>query len=423
LKFVFWIILALFLLFLFLTIQTKRNKGKIKLKFLIPAVLFLVPCVLLSGIYVFYNMELKPQPSVSTVILENKNFRIGHAAKVQPATLDEYISIVAPQIKRFNQHSDEFWPNSALKDSAVYFVTNDKKQAWKVEYDGSYHKIENIKSVPRFDSIMGYPLEFYYLKPEMHGEKGMVLVISSEELLDQVRFEKYTHLGMYDPIITYIHEGFHIFTQGSDHWKEADIAKAQREDAFDNLEARKLRTYSIGLLYKALQDESNRDFYVKQALRLYQTYKDTFPEEYERVQYFERIEGSASYYEIVSCLQVSYPDTINSTNYTDAVALWTTNRQPQNSVGASHEAYELGAVAGVLLDIYSDDAKDWKEKLENDPESTPMGLLETVFTEEELQQVDVPEISQEYTDKLIASINKGRNVRNNLISFLYHIFF
>ncbi len=131
-EFVFWIILALFLLFLFLTIQTKRNKGKIKFKFLIPAVLFLVPCVLLSGIYVFYNLELKPQPSVSTVILENKDFRIGHAAKVQPATLDEYISIVAPQIKRFNRHSDEFWPNSALKDSAVYFGPMTKSKPGKL---------------------------------------------------------------------------------------------------------------------------------------------------------------------------------------------------------------------------------------------------------------------------------------------------
>jgi hypothetical protein len=422
-KFLFWIFVALFLFFLFLAIQTKRKKGKIEFKFLFPVVLFFIPCVLLAGIYIIYNTELKPQPSISTVVLENKDFQIGHASKVQPAILDEYISIVAPQIKRFNQHSDEFWPNSSFKDSVVYFITNDKRQAWKVEYDGSYKKINNVKSVPRFDSIMGYHMEFYYLKPEVHGEKGMVLVISLEDLLDQVTYEKYTHLGMYDPIITYIHEGFHIFTQGSSHWKEADISKAQREDAFDNLEARKLRTYSIKLLYKALQDESTRDSYVKQALRLYQTYKATFPEEYERVQYFERIEGSASYYEVVSCLQVSYPETINSTNYTDAVALWTTNRQAQDSVGASHEAYELGAVAGVLLDLYYDDANDWKEKLENDPTVTPMGLLETLFTEEELQQVDVPEISQEYTDKLIESINKGRNVRNNLLSFLYHVFF
>jgi len=423
LKLIFWVLLALFLLFLFLTIQAKRKKGEIKLKFLFPAVLFLVPCLLLASIYIIYNTQLKPQPSTSTVVLENKDFRIGHASKVQPATLGEYLSIVAPQIKRFNEQADEFWPNSSFKDSVVYFITNDKRQAWKVEYDGSFNKIDNVKSVPRFESVLGYHMEFYYLKPEEHGEKGMVLVISLEDLLDQVKYEKYTHLGTYDPIITYIHEGFHIFTQSSDHWKEADISKAQREDAFDNLEARKLRTYSIKLLYKALQDESNRDFYVRQALRLYQTYKATFPEEYERVQYFERIEGSASYYEIVSCLQVSYPETINSTNYTDAVALWTTNRQPQNSVGASHEAYELGAVAGVLLDMYYDDANEWKEKLENDPASTPMGLLETLFTEEELKQVDVPEISQEYTDKLIESINKGRNVRSNLISFLYHVFF
>ena len=154
-KLIFWVLLALFLLFLFLTIQAKRKKGEIKLKFLFPAVLFLVPCLLLASIYIIYNTQLKPQPSTSTVVLENKDFRIGHASKVQPATLGEYLSIVAPQIKRFNEQADEFWPNSSFKDSVVYFITNDKRQAWKVEYDGSFNKIDNVKSVPRFESVLG----------------------------------------------------------------------------------------------------------------------------------------------------------------------------------------------------------------------------------------------------------------------------
>ncbi len=57
-KLIFWILLALFLLFLFLTIQTKRKKGEIKLKYLFPAVLFLVPCVLLASISQEYTDKL-----------------------------------------------------------------------------------------------------------------------------------------------------------------------------------------------------------------------------------------------------------------------------------------------------------------------------------------------------------------------------
>ncbi|MGI6677832.1 MAG: hypothetical protein ACOX2Q_01785 [Dehalobacterium sp.] len=82
-KFMFWIFLSLFLFFLYLTINTKLKKGKMKFRFLFPTVLLLVPCVLLGGIYIIYNTELKPQPSVSTVILENKDFRIGVTDKIK----------------------------------------------------------------------------------------------------------------------------------------------------------------------------------------------------------------------------------------------------------------------------------------------------------------------------------------------------
>src|SRR5690606_24726665 len=118
--FIFWILIAIFLLFLYMTIVTKRKVGKIRFKFFIPAVLFLVPCVFLSGIFFIYNTQLRPQPSTSMVILEKEDFRIGHASKEQPETLDEYISIVAQQIKRFNDNSDDFWPNSSFDDSVVY---------------------------------------------------------------------------------------------------------------------------------------------------------------------------------------------------------------------------------------------------------------------------------------------------------------
>src|SRR5690606_15079572 len=125
--------------------------------------------------------------------------------------------------------------------------------------------------------------EFFPLYPQTDGEKGMVIVINDKALLDQKHYEKYTHLGTYDPLLTYIHEGFHIFVQDGEGWENADIAKAQREDALENLEARKLRTYTIDLLYRALQDDINRDLYIKQAVKLYQTYTSLFPDEFERV--------------------------------------------------------------------------------------------------------------------------------------------
>lgn len=421
-EYIFWILLFLFFIFFGLSVNSKRKTGQIKLQFVIPAVLFLVPLLFMFGIYIYYHTQLKPQPTTSTVLYENKDFRIGHAAKDQPVTLDEYVQIAASQIGTFNEMSNSFWPASSFDGAVVYFISNDKKHAWKVNYDGSYTKIENVRSVPRYGSVMGYDMEFFPLEIRSDGVKGMVIVISQDALLDQKRFEKYTHLGMYDPLLTYIHEGFHIFVQDSDRWKNAEVSTALRENAFDNLEARKLRINTIRLLYQALQDDENQDMYLKQAIKLHQMYKNTFAQEYERVRYFERIEGSASYYEVVASLQVSYPEDINSTNYTEAIGLWASNRQPEDAVGASHEAYELGAVAGVLLDMKMD-PEEWKKIIEADPMATPMGLIESLYTKDELDQVEVPEINDKFTERIVESINEGRSVKNNLISFLYYVFF
>lgn len=414
--------MGLFFGFLGLSVYAKRKTGKTKFRYVIPAVVFMVPVLLMLGIYVYYHTQLKPQPTTSTVLIENEDFQLGHATKVQPVSLDDYVQQAASQIGAFNELSDSFWPGTSFDGAVVYFISNDRRQAWKVEYDGSYTKIEEVKSVPRYGSVRGYEMEFFPLSVEADGVKGMVIVISQDALLDQVRYEKYTHLGMYDPLLTYIHEGFHIFAQDSDRWRDADVSTAQRENALDNLEARKLRTYTIRLLSQALQDEENRDLYMKQAVKLHQLYKTTFADEYERVRYFERIEGTASYYEVIASLQVSYPESINRTNYTEAAGLWAANRRPEDVLGASHEAYELGALAGVLLDRTMD-PNTWKGIIETDPMATPMDLIEGLYTQDELDQVAIPEINEEFTDSLVQSINREPGVTSNLISFLYHLLF
>jgi len=421
-EYIFWILLSIFFIFFGLWVFTKRKTGKTKLRFVIPTVVFMVPVLLMVGIYAYYHIQLKPQPSTSTVLLEDNDFRIGHATKTQPESLDDYVRLAASQIGKFNQMSSAFWPGTSFEGTVVYFISNDRKYAWKVEYDGSYTKIENVKSVPRYGSVMGYEMEFFPLGIETDGVKGMVIVISQDALLDQASYEKYTHVGMYDPLLTYIHEGFHVFAQDSDRWHDADVSTAIRENALDNLEARKLRTYTVKLLSQALQDEENRDLYMKQAVKLHQAYKTTFAKEYERVRYFERIEGTASYYEVVASLQTSYPETINITNYAKAVALWTTIRRPENILGASHEAYELGTLAGVLLDLKTDPL-EWKRKIETDPMATPMELIEGLYTPDELKQVSIPKISEDYTKSLVESINQGQEVKSKFIGLLYHVFF
>lgn len=421
-KFLFWIFLILLLFFLFLTIRGKRKKGKLMLRFLVPAIVFFIPFAMLSGINILYHTLPGSQPTTSAMLVENKNFHIGHASKRQPKSLDKYVRTVAPQIGMFHKRANTFWPDSSFEDAVVYFISSDKKQAWKVNYDGTHQQIEDVKSTPQYSSIIGYETEFLFLDPNVDKEKGMVLVIDQKDLLDQVKYEEYTHVGMYDPLITYVHEGFHHFAQGDERWK-TNPPKGDRSDHLDNLEARKLRTFSIQLLYQALQNEKKRDLYVKQAVQLYQKYMQSFKDEYNETQYLDKIEGTAYYYEVATCLQVCYPKQVNNKNYTDAITLWTTNKQAKDMTGSSHEAYELGVLAGTLLDIYEKDPLKWKKQIQEDPETTPMTLLAGQFTKKEIHQTKPPEISQAFTDSLVAAIDETNDTKSNLIPFLYHVFF
>lgn len=414
--------MALYLLFLFLTISSKKKKGKIKLRYLIPTIIFMLPIVALACVNIIYNTTVRPKPTVSELVLENSSIKLGNASKVQPTTLDEFIDITANQIKLFHKEANDIWPRSSFENSVAYFITNDKKEAWKVNYDGTYYKLDDPKQMPKYGAILGYPVEFAMLDTQIDGEKGMVIVISKDELLDQQAYDKYTHLGMYDPIITYIHEGFHLYAQTKDDWIN-DSQNVSREAFTNNVEGRKLRGYIMELLYEAIQDEYNRDLYTKQAIKLNQRYKADFPDEFASIKYLDKVEGTAFYYEVISCLRTAYPDEINKDNYLDAAKLWTTNRPVENTTLANKEAYEIGALSGILLDMSNNDKTKWKEELMKDPNLTPLDTLANLYTKEEIQNTPEPEISQEFSNKINESIKNGIAVKNNVIAFVYNIFF
>lgn len=52
----------------------------------------------------------------------------------------------------------------------------------------------------------------------------------------------------------------------------------------------------------------------KEALATYEDYKVQFPDDYANSQYFDRMEGTAHYFEIGACLYAAYPSKIKNEN-------------------------------------------------------------------------------------------------------------
>lgn len=419
-KFVFWVSAALFIAMLLL--RVKNGQKRSKKWFTALAVVFFIPFAALLSLNLVYNLKYKPEPTVSTVLLQNDRFSLGAASKHQPTTLDEYMEITAPQIGQFHQQANAVWPDAAFDGSVAYFVTADKHRAWKVKHDGSYYELEDPTHMPLYSMVVGYSTEFYIMDEAVEGEKGLVIVISEDELLDQIAAQKYTHVGTYDAIITYIHEGFHAFTQSGEEWV-ADSSDHTGENYLDNVEARQLRTYALELLHQAILDEANRDLYTLQAIKVYQEYQVQFPGEYRTLRYQDKMEGTAMYFEVVSCLQVCYPETVNTENYLDAATLWVSNRRVQGSVGASKEAYELGAACGILLDLKSEDKTAWKHAIAQGGNQTPLELLATRYTQQEIDETPMPEMKPEFAASVREKAEKGIDTTGNFVSFLYHCFF
>jgi hypothetical protein len=139
------------------------------------------------------------------------------------------------------------------------------------------------------------------------------------------------------------------------------------------------------------------------ALATYEDYKTRFPDDYKNSVYAYRMEGTAYYYELVSCLYASYPDRIADRESLDRALMLLAARQDiYAECGLVAEGYRIGGFSCVLLDRFE---SDWQERLTADAEATPIEMLSRCFadtnlppprqpTDEELSAVEA-EIARE----------------------------
>lgn len=144
------------------------------------------------------------------------------------------------------------------------------------------------------------------------------------------------------------------------------------------------------------------------ALATYEDWKVQFPEDYKAAKEYDRMEGTAQYYEIVSSLYAAYPDQVNSENIDDAIALLATRPDIYVLHGVSSEAYMVGGFAGFLLDRLED---DWKERLMADPQATPIEMLSQHFENETLPPAH--QLTQSEIDEVGEAINAARAGHEN----------
>lgn len=378
-------------------------------------------------VYIGHRFIFKPETSDKPTIADIKadGFCFGAGCQTQAKTTEEYIKIFAQQIKIYNTLAPQLWPNNAVTGQSVVVESIEHDQSWLIGPDGSFKTIDKEKletivpSRPRF-SVGFAPIDNGTIN-------GIYLALSEADLKNVLSFQKYPHLGNYDLFITYSHELFHIKEQDK-KWVKPDVVKnSKRSERLEDLDARAKRQlmYQQILSAVATTDSVQKKQMALEAIATFNEYKQSSKDDYYNSQYFDRIEGTAFYYELISSLYSAYPQQVKSPETLNkALTVLAKNLNTYEDVGVVIEGYWLGGWTCVLLDqLYADNKDEWKKQLMQSSNASPLQLLTDKLSNETLPQAK--SITQQDKDKItqvIKSIDGGSRAKN-VFKFLYEMIF
>jgi hypothetical protein len=301
-----------------------------------------------------------------------------------------------------------------LADRSVVVEALEDNKFWLVSPDGSVTPLSKSELLGRGVSRSPYFNGFGLFAG------GAYVAVSQEDLENCLLWQRYLHLGTYDPFITFVHESFHGAEQAL--WADASHLPnaASRNEHFDNVPARVKRTLLQKQLLAAVANPGELSL-VLDALATYEDYKTQFPDDYKNSAYADRMEGTAYYYELISCLYASYPEKIQDRESLNrALMLLATREDIYVGCGLVVEGYLVGGFACVLLDRFED---GWQTRLTADAEMTPIEMLSRRFAGTALPEPRQP------TDGEIAAVEAAINREreqsgtSNLLKMLYSLLF
>ena len=352
------------------------------------------------GHKVIFPIKYSNVPTIP--VLTDGVFTFGpQAHPVQPKNIDEYIQLLSQQIKIYNEIAPYMWPDNAFVNQSAVIEEITTERFFYIEADGKITPLSKNEALKFGFYRAAYTGGFSFYEGSLNGAsgEGVYLAIDKNDITNLLMWQKYLHLGTYDSIIFLTHEGFHAKVQTK--WqKPVNVYNREREEFSDNIPARAKRH----VLQKQLLKAANRPgdtALILETLSTYADWKKQFPDDYRNSIFFDRIEGTAYYFELVTSLYMGYPDQIkNEKDIDSALALLATREDIYLSYGLISESYTVGGFACVLLERLG---INWKEIINNDPDATPIEMLLQYYENETLPEPR--QVTQEETDIVIAKIN------------------
>jgi len=386
------------------------NKKQLKKIKTILIVILALAGFLYGAVFLGHRVFFKPPAAESSGVptieaAKNDEFLLGVQAHTKPADIDGYITLLAAQIKRYNESAPSLWPDNAVANRSVMVECIEDKRFWLISPDGAVTPLTKneaqrygIKRVPRPDGFSAF-------------KDGEYVAASIKAFDNVLSYQRYMHLGTYDLFSTFAHESFHDAEQIK--WTPSGGgSNLFRNEFFGNTPARVLRDILQRQLMRAVANPEDPQL-ILDALATYADYKECFPEEYAKSIDTDRMEGTAYYHELVSCLYAAYPNINDRAALHRALALLAAREDVYVVHGLVYEGYMVGGLSCVLLDrLVNDDS--WKKRLITDGNVTPADLLLEQFSGQELPKPHQP--TQAEIDAVLEKTQASGSNRQTIVN-------
>lgn len=81
-----------------------------------------------------FRDEVSTEPTVSA--LKSGKYQMGVQFKEQTKTLDEYVHVLAEQMRIYNEDTEKYWPNNEVKEQYILAESIEKGDFWLISPQG-----------------------------------------------------------------------------------------------------------------------------------------------------------------------------------------------------------------------------------------------------------------------------------------------
>ncbi|EGM68472.1 hypothetical protein [Shewanella sp. HN-41] len=293
--------------------------------------------------------------NIMVVILWFLGVSAATPASADKASPEQLARLYLDYMTQNSRRSEALWPGFRLDDKVHLFSYGGnvwlRQPGGEIIQDNSVLESVNLQS--------GLSINFGF--PQYQGQPGVLIQLEAPNI-QFASDTKPTDLPFLVWAGNSLHEAFHFYAQSE--WRVLEEGRRYEGEVFPlNLEARFYRLQLFNALMAALTEPERQTVQLGYAAYWLQEWRQAAPNE-DRVGYLnDLVEGSAKYVELVAGARFLSQNQ-SYLEYQQILLQYVHNyyQQQQMLGGWTAEAENIGALAGILLDL-TQDPYVWKESV------------------------------------------------------------